>query len=149
MGRNSLGDLKMHGRISQAKVGLRRDLGMVREISKNVEGAPSTYLMLVTEIQRLSDRHSNTSSSNEDVPSPLAQLQQAYKQLASTFHTINSKSRISWEWAELLVQLGGGGAASSPASASTSVPGVGGMDKNKMRERTVTLTDHRPLKPAE
>ena len=30
---NSLGDLKIPARISQAQVGLRRDLGMVREFA--------------------------------------------------------------------------------------------------------------------
>jgi len=35
--RNSLGDLKIPARISQAQVGLRRDLGMVREFANNVE----------------------------------------------------------------------------------------------------------------
>jgi hypothetical protein len=35
--RNSLGDLKIPSRISQAQVGLRRDLGMVREFAANVE----------------------------------------------------------------------------------------------------------------
>jgi hypothetical protein len=35
--RNSLGDLKIPVRISQAQVGLRRDLGMVREFANNVE----------------------------------------------------------------------------------------------------------------
>ena len=35
--RNSLGDLKIPARISQAQVGLRRDLGMVREFASNVE----------------------------------------------------------------------------------------------------------------
>ena len=34
---NSLGDLKIPARISQAQVGLRRDLGMVREFASNVE----------------------------------------------------------------------------------------------------------------
>ena len=37
MGRSSLGDLKIPARISQAQVGLRRDLGMVREFANNVE----------------------------------------------------------------------------------------------------------------
>jgi len=37
MRRNSLGDLKIPARISQAQVGLRRDLGMVREFATNVE----------------------------------------------------------------------------------------------------------------
>jgi hypothetical protein len=35
--RNSLGDLKIPARISQAQVGLRRDLGMVREFASSVE----------------------------------------------------------------------------------------------------------------
>jgi hypothetical protein len=35
--RNSLGDLKIPARISQAQVGLRRDLGMVREFANNIE----------------------------------------------------------------------------------------------------------------
>ena len=35
--RNSLGDLKIPARISQAQVGLRRDLGMVREFAMNIE----------------------------------------------------------------------------------------------------------------
>lgn len=35
--RNSLGDLKIPTRISQAQVGLRRDLGLVREFAANVE----------------------------------------------------------------------------------------------------------------
>ena len=35
--RNSLGDLKIPVRISQAQVGLRRDLGMVKEFANNVE----------------------------------------------------------------------------------------------------------------
>jgi len=35
--RNSLGDLKIPARITQAQVGLKRDLGMVREFAANVE----------------------------------------------------------------------------------------------------------------
>jgi hypothetical protein len=35
--RNSLGDLKIPARISQAQVGLKRDLGMVREFAAEVE----------------------------------------------------------------------------------------------------------------
>ncbi|KAJ7453236.1 hypothetical protein FB451DRAFT_673544 [Mycena latifolia] len=37
-----------------------------------------------------------------------ATQQAAYKQLASAFYTINSKYSISWECAELLIELGGG-----------------------------------------
>jgi hypothetical protein len=35
--RNSLGDLKIPARITQAQVGLKRDMGMVREFAANVE----------------------------------------------------------------------------------------------------------------
>ncbi|KAJ7138187.1 hypothetical protein C8R44DRAFT_766994 [Mycena epipterygia] len=186
MRRNSLGDLKIPARISQAQVGLRRDLGMVREFARNVEELKElqgTYQTLVLEVQGILDMHvlhpsqlkekekeptrvssptffkrhrSNTSSSNPNVPSPAIQQQtqaqtqqQAYKQLASAFYTINSKYRISWECAELLIELGGGGSASSPPSTSTSAPAmqsVGGSDglrsgKSKARERAITLQD--------
>jgi hypothetical protein len=43
--RNSLGDLKIPARISQAQVSLRRDLGMVREFAAHVESEfPSSFL---------------------------------------------------------------------------------------------------------
>ncbi|KAF8881421.1 hypothetical protein CPB84DRAFT_253525 [Gymnopilus junonius] len=46
----------------------------------------------------------------------------AYKDLASAFYTINSKYKISWECAELLIELGGGGSSSgdgpSPSTAA-------------------------------
>jgi len=80
--RNSLGDLKIPARISQAQVGLRRDLGMVREFASNVEREfclfsflkknnltfsligfvelkelQTTYNTLVVEVQALLDAH--------------------------------------------------------------------------------------------
>jgi hypothetical protein len=100
-------------------------------------------------------RHRSTTSSSNGAP-PITQQQtqqQAYKQLASAFYTINSKYRISWECAELLIELGGGGSA-SPPSTSTSAPAmqsVGGSDglrsgKSKARERAITLQDDRDAK---
>ncbi|KAJ7473756.1 hypothetical protein B0H11DRAFT_1614368, partial [Mycena galericulata] len=186
MRRNSLGDLKIPARISQAQVGLRRDLGMVREFARNVEELKElqgTYQSLVSEVQEILDLHvlqtsqlkekekdpsrvasptffkrhrSNTSSSNPGAPSPAMQQQQAYKQLASAFYTINSKYRISWECAELLIELGGGGSAATPPSTSTSAPAmqnVGGSDglrsgKNKARERAITLQDDAKVPPS-
>ncbi|KAJ7154074.1 hypothetical protein C8R46DRAFT_444865 [Mycena filopes] len=185
MRRNSLGDLKIPARISQAQVGLRRDLGMVREFARNVEELKElqdTYQTLVMEVQGILDlnllhasqpkerekekekervasptffkRHrSNTSSSNPNAPSPQQVQQQAYKQLASAFYGINSKYRISWECAELLIELGGGGAASPPPT-STSAPAMqsaGGSDglrgKSKARERAITLQDDTKVPP--
>jgi serine/arginine repetitive matrix protein 2 len=82
----------------------------------------------------------------------------AYKQLASTFYTINSKYRISWECAELLIDLAGGSASNNGGgtqpSTSVSAPVMGaaagaGLDLNlslhlnliakKGRERAITL----------
>ncbi|KAF7364134.1 hypothetical protein MSAN_01072600 [Mycena sanguinolenta] len=186
MRRNSLGDLKIPARISQAQVGLRRDLGMVREFARNVEELKelqNTYQALVLEVQGILDMHvlhpppakekeekeaarssptffkrhrSNTSSSNPHSPIQQTQ-QQAYKQLASAFYTINSKYRISWECAELLIELGGGGSGTSPPSTSTSAPAmqqssVGGSDGVKggkgKRERAITLQDDAKVPPS-
>ena len=45
--RNSLGDLKIPTRISQAQVGLKRDLGMVREFAAEVESEFGNCLLIV------------------------------------------------------------------------------------------------------
>ncbi|KAJ7304614.1 hypothetical protein DFH08DRAFT_903084 [Mycena albidolilacea] len=187
MRRNSLGDLKIPARISQAQVGLRRDLGMVREFARNVEelkDLQGTYQTLVLEVQGILDMHvlhptqsrekaekeptrtsptffkrhrSNTSTSGSSPTVQQQTQQQAYKQLASAFYTINSKYRISWECAELLIELGGGG-TSSPPSTSTSAPAmqqsaVGGSDglkgaKKSKRERAITLQEDAKAPPA-
>ncbi|PPQ68512.1 hypothetical protein CVT24_005533 [Panaeolus cyanescens] len=58
--RNSLGDLKIPARISQAQVGLRRDLGMVREFAGSVEqlkDLQSTYYTLISEVQGVLDSY--------------------------------------------------------------------------------------------
>jgi len=47
---NSLGDLKIPARISHAQVGLRRDLGMVREFANNIECKPPFSISLVFHI---------------------------------------------------------------------------------------------------
>jgi hypothetical protein len=90
--------------------------------------------------------------------------QLAYKQLASEFYTINSKYRISWECAELLIDLAGGstnnngnGTGQTQPSTSVSAPVMGaaagaGLDLNLSlhlnliakkgsggRERAITL----------
>ncbi|KAJ3842363.1 hypothetical protein F5878DRAFT_402697 [Lentinula raphanica] len=207
--RNSLGDLKIPARISQAQVGLRRDLGMVKEFAGRVEqlkNLQTTYHNLLVEVQSVLDAQhaqyavqaqshsrgtspslsassplassspsspsamnpmnifrplsrirSNTSStvlspssSSDSAPSPLAttshmsptafiahpensqpssppantmstvpevsmtSLQSSfphpdtYKHLAAAFYTINSRYKIAWECAELLIELGGG-----------------------------------------
>ncbi|KAF8334358.1 hypothetical protein F5887DRAFT_991430 [Amanita rubescens] len=184
--RNSLGDLKIPARITQAQVGLRRDLGMVRDFAQNVEqlkGLQGIYHGMVVEIQALLDRHAQMHSQYQQ-QLQLQQLQAArsisptffsrpvsrrrsntnpgptpqhvaYKQLASEFYTINSKYRITWECAELLIELGGGSStgASYGPKTSVSAPIVqGGSDsltRRLGRERAITLAgdESRPPSP--
>ncbi|KAF8968624.1 hypothetical protein BDZ97DRAFT_1755279 [Flammula alnicola] len=187
--RNSLGDLKIPARISQAQVGIRRDLGMVREFATNVEqlkDLQQTYNALVSELQSILEAHvqqhtlqapaplprttspsffanlttkakpkTRARSNTNPTPEPSASVQDvttpqlAYKEMASAFYSINSKYRISWECAELLIELGGGGSANATSAppASSSMPVVqhaqanivGDSSKKKSRERAVTL----------
>lgn len=71
-----------------------------------------------------------------------------HKQIAATLHAITIKYKISWECAELLIELGGGAPTpSSPPpsgpSSSLSAPVVSmqaELDRRKNRERAVTLS---------
>ncbi|PFH46288.1 hypothetical protein AMATHDRAFT_51142 [Amanita thiersii Skay4041] len=169
--RNSLGDLKIPARISQAQVGLRRDLGMVREFASNVEQLrvlQATYHDLVVEIQQILDSHAYLHAQQQQQaaaaaarsvspsffsrpkgrrrsntnPGPGPEQQFAYKQLASSFYTINSKYRITWECAELLIELGGGSSAAPPTSVSAPLmiqERDNGVTPRKGRERAITL----------
>lgn len=98
-------------------------------------------------IHRPVRNRSNTNPPPQPPPPP--HHQQAYKQFAATFYTINSKYRISWECAELLIELGGGTSASTPppssapsTSISAPVMPTGG------RERAVTLAGDESKPPS-
>lgn len=74
--------------------------------------------------------------------------QMAYKELAAAFYTINSKYRISWECADLLIELGGTGTGSNTNTAITSAPPTSTSAPSmppdttgtkKGRERAITL----------
>lgn len=104
-----------------------------------------------------------TSPPREELPT-----QQAYKQLVAAFYAIDSKYRISWECAELLVELGGGAvpepgsAPAGPASSQSeplmaftpsslsNEPDWAKHGLNPGRERAVTLSGNdgsRPVTP--
>ncbi|KAF8731059.1 hypothetical protein AX14_005263 [Amanita brunnescens Koide BX004] len=168
--RNSLGDLKIPARISRAQVGLRRDLGMVRDFAQNVEqlkGLQATYHGMVVEIQALLDSQAHLHSQQQAIrsvspsffsrpvsrqrsntnPGPTPQ-HVAYKQFASEFYTINSKYRITWECAELLIELGGGSSTTAAYRPTTSVSapvmqggndGGSSLSRRAGRERAITL----------
>ncbi|KAJ4486125.1 hypothetical protein J3R30DRAFT_3401769 [Lentinula aciculospora] len=184
--RNSLGDLKIPARISQAQVGLRRDLGMVKEFAGRVEQLKNlqmTYHNLVVEVQSILDAHhtqhaqqaaqsraaspssapsplgpsssspsSSTSPSAMNIFRPLSRIRsntsstispsqsatsdspvtslayptpdsyphpETYKHLAAAFYTINSRYKIAWECAELLIELGGGPSAEGESGSGS------------------------------
>ncbi|EIW52243.1 uncharacterized protein TRAVEDRAFT_156016 [Trametes versicolor FP-101664 SS1] len=159
--RNSLGDLKIPARISQAQVSLRRDLTMVRDFASSVEQLKqlqSTYSALVVQVRELlSD--SQESQSRPVSPNfihlprpvlrtrsntnPAANNAPNRNQLNAAFLNIEAKYRLSWECAELLVDLAGGApnpSASPPPSSSQSAPVVPtSIDGRKSRERAITL----------
>ncbi|KAI0691260.1 hypothetical protein BC835DRAFT_1360949 [Cytidiella melzeri] len=165
--RNSLGDLKIPARISQAQIGLRRDLGMVREFATSVEqlkDLQATYHALVLEVQAFLlesvppnktkaratsptffglHRPGRTRSSTN--PQTTSSTPAIHGQLATTYRTIQVKFALSWECAELLVELGGGPSAgqqplSLEQSASTITPStILHSEVRKSRERAVTL----------
>ncbi|KAG6810622.1 hypothetical protein H0H92_011090 [Tricholoma furcatifolium] len=234
MRRSSLGDLKIPERISQAQVGLRKDMERVREFAAGIERKLSvifffslqhdadcglfvelkelhlTYQKLVGEVQAVLDQQhlqqqqqqlekqqqlerQNTRSatpnsffanlprpmsrnrSNTTLPppsastislaqtlalspspasapaAPSASVAQTYKQLASAYYTIRSKYRISWECAELLIELGSGSNAAErePPSSSVSAPVMPSNPPKTGRERAITLNgeDSKPPTP--
>lgn len=123
--------------------------------------SPSFFANLSTKARPKTRARSNTnptpgqiSISNSPSTQDVTTAQLTYKEMASAFYTINSKYRISWECAELLIELGGGtpiASATSPPPSSASVPlmiqaqaaAFDNVGKKKSRERAVTLAgDH-------
>lgn len=148
----------------------------------------STYFVLVAEVQAVLDNLPPPAPERERVASPTffhlprptsrarsntnpapPSQQATHRQIATALYTINSKYRIPWECAELLIELGGGSTA-SPASAgpvsSTSTQGYAtrppppktvssdpavqqehAAENRKNRERAITLAGDEPKPP--
>lgn len=77
--------------------------------------SPSFFANLSTKARPKTRARSNTNptpsqiySSNSPSMQDVTTAQLAFKEMASAFYTINSKYRISWECAGLLIELGGG-----------------------------------------
>ncbi|KAF8837657.1 hypothetical protein BDN67DRAFT_983084 [Paxillus ammoniavirescens] len=171
--RNSLGDLKIPARISQAQIGLKRDLGMVREFATSVDKLKelqSTYRHLITELHAFLESTPPSRATSPTVLNlvrPRSRLRShtsppanpstsssgsfaEYKHLAASLYAITSRYKISWECAELLIELGGGTHSpvspplpSGGPSSSVSAPSISmqaELDRKKSRERAVTLS---------
>ncbi|KAI0047085.1 hypothetical protein FA95DRAFT_1559429 [Auriscalpium vulgare] len=168
--RNSLGDLKIPARISQAQVGLKRDLTMVREFASGVEKLKelqSIHQSLIQEAQSYvvdssSPPTRSTSPALFSIPRPRSRARSntnpapvpadPQKQFAASFYHLDHKYKISWECAELLIELGGGTPSpmSPPPSASSApahdVP-VERRASRKSRERAITLAGDESAPP--
>ncbi|KAI9454490.1 hypothetical protein BJY52DRAFT_1284609 [Lactarius psammicola] len=174
--RNSLGDLKIPARISQAQVGLKRDLGMVREFAAEVERLKElqgVYQTLTVEAQAVllepprnppasrttsptffplprprSRARSNTS------PSPFVEIADSRKQFAASFFHLDHKYKVSWECAELLIELGGGPPAPLSQPNSSTLPSAQqlmhpgeSISGPRSRERAITLAGDESAPP--
>ncbi|KAI0752504.1 hypothetical protein C8Q80DRAFT_1217086 [Daedaleopsis nitida] len=163
--RNSLGDLKIPARISEAQTSLRRDLTMVRDFASSVEQLKQlqlSYTALVGQVRALvSDPQESQSrpvsptyihlpkpsSRSRANTNPATNSGLSRSQLNTAFLSIEAKYRLSWECAELLIDLAGGGAnqPSSPPPSSQSAPVVPTViDGRKSRERAITLAGDEP-----
>ncbi|KAF9033514.1 hypothetical protein BJ165DRAFT_1534475 [Panaeolus papilionaceus] len=123
--RNSLGDLKIPARISQAQVGLRRDLGMVREFAGSVEqlkDLQSTYYTLISEVQGVLDSY--------------AQLHAQQAQEAARSASPHSDPRKSPT------------GSSSPVPRSTSPSFLSSLNLRKGRSRSNTVSSTTSLHAA-
>ncbi|KAI0247749.1 hypothetical protein BJV78DRAFT_896701 [Lactifluus subvellereus] len=172
--RNSLGDLKIPSRISQAQVGLKRDLGMVREFAAEVEKLKelqTIYQSLAVEAQTVllePTRHPPRATSptffnlprprsrarSNTSPNSSLEVADSHKQISALFSYLDHKYKISWECAELLIELGGGPPAptpqphtSSPASAQQFIHPFDSISGRKSRERAITLAGDESVPP--
>ncbi|KAI6127189.1 hypothetical protein F5141DRAFT_1210518 [Pisolithus sp. B1] len=163
--RNSLGDLKIPARISQAQIGLKRDLGMVREFAASVDKLKelrSTYEQLLSEAN---SKLENAPPSRATSPTILTLARtrsrlrsntnpnsavSEHRQFATSLQILNNKYKIPWECAELLIELGNGSqSVANPQTGSLSAPPLqGDSDLRKGRERAITLSGDESKPPS-
>jgi hypothetical protein len=103
--------------------------------------------------------HSRTRSSTDPQSSFSTNIAEFHRQLSTTYRAIEAKFALSWECAELLIELGGGPSAdqliplsdsvSMERSASTVTPSKVLHSKPAGRERAITLSgdDSKPQTP--
>lgn len=129
---------------------------LLAEVQTTLENAPpsrATSPNVFTLVRPRSRLRSNTSPPNNTSSNSPGSFSE-HKHIATNFHAIIVKYKISWECAELLIELGGGTpSAVSPESgpsSSLSAPTVSmqaELDRRKNRERAVTLSGEESKAP--
>lgn len=123
----------------------------------------ATYVGLVRAIRVFIDESRPSSRTTSptvfNIPRPMSRMRsntnplpptsgQNQRQLDTTLRAIESKYRLSWECAELLVDLGGGGTSATPTLPEASPSAMDAkptqVDGRKSRERAVTLAGDEP-----
>ncbi|KAL4064673.1 hypothetical protein V8B97DRAFT_2111834 [Scleroderma yunnanense] len=162
--RNSLGDLKIPARISQAQMGLKRDLGMVREFATSVDRLKellSIYQQLLSEANTKLESSSPSRATSPTIlnlsrtrsrirsnTNPNSTFSD-YKQFAASLNALTNKYKISWECAELLIELGSGSRSAGTPTPNVPVSAVQGeADVRKGRERAITLSGEESKPPS-
>lgn len=81
------------------------------------------------------------SNTNPQMLTPPTREEARYRHLIVTFRSIEARYRLSWECAELLIELGGGPTADQEPSEALLAPSQSSpqLDGRKSRERAVTL----------
>ncbi|EJD40855.1 hypothetical protein AURDEDRAFT_186821 [Auricularia subglabra TFB-10046 SS5] len=157
-GASTSGGLKIPARISRAQVGLKRDLGLVKEFASCIEQLRQlqvTYQALLGELrvalENAASPTSATSGSTRLFHLPRAPLARPPEEPARKLQNIEHEYSIWWECAEVLIELGGtGGPATSvsePKNLSTSTLDERERDvtrSGKRRERAITLVGSEP-----
>ncbi|KAG2362960.1 hypothetical protein BDR07DRAFT_1405595, partial [Suillus spraguei] len=163
--RNSLGDLKIPARISQAQISLKRDLGMVREFAASVDKLKELQAIhhhLVAEVHIVLESSSLSRAASppmHHLGRPRSRLRSntepkssfsEHKHLAAALNAITTKYKIPWECAELLIELGGGtpSPASPPSTTVSASAAQTDIDLLKSRERAVTLSGEESKLPS-
>jgi len=131
--------------------------------------SPSFFANLSSKASRSRNMHGQTPirhlqllrSLNHRQSIELTRSQNAYKEPSAVFCSINSRYPISWEYANLLIELGGAGGAAtnesviSALSTSASAPSVPhsqsphGIRTKKSRKRPITLASDDETKPTQ
>lgn len=87
-------------------------------------------------------------------PNPSLEVADSHKQISALFSYLDHKYKISWECAELLIELGGGPPADTPQSQTSSLASAqqfihpfDSISGRKSRERAITLAGDESVPP--
>ena len=107
--------------------------GFVNKIQENLEANPPSRVNTPSLFSLSRPRSRARSNTNPLPPKPDT------RQLSNAFRTIDSKYRVAWECADLLIDLGTGTTSDTMETGSRSAPSSGRHGVSRGRERAITL----------